>query len=122
PREVWCSEAQERYVIAIAPDRLGDFRRLARPVRGAFAVLGTATADGHLTVPDPHFRITPVDVVLGVILGKPPRMLREVRHVARAPAPLDLSAIELKEACLRVLRAPAVAGKTFLISIGDRTV
>jgi len=122
PREVWCNEAQERYVLAIAPDRLGDFERIARRERCPFAVLGTATPDGHLTVSDPHFGNTPVDVDLGVILGKPPRMLREVRRVAHAPAPLDLSAIELKEACLRVLRAPAVAGKTFLISIGDRTV
>jgi phosphoribosylformylglycinamidine synthase len=85
-------------------------------------VVGTATADGRLTVTDPHFGNRPVDVDLEVILGKPPRMVRDVRRVARALSPLDLRAVELEEACRRVLRAPTVADKTFLVSIGDRTV
>jgi phosphoribosylformylglycinamidine synthase len=122
PREVWCNEAQERYVLAVDPGRLAEFRAICERERCPFAVLGTATADRHLTVADPHFGNTPVDVDLGVILGQPPRMLRDVRRVARPLPPLDLRAVELKEACFRVLRAPAVANKTFLVSIGDRTV
>jgi phosphoribosylformylglycinamidine synthase len=122
PREIWCNEAQERYVLAIAPDRRAEFERIAGRERCPYAVLGTTTADGHLTVSDPYFRSTPVDVDLAVILGKPPRMLRDVRRVARPLAALDLAGVELKEACYRVLRAPTVANKTFLISIGDRTV
>ncbi|HET9043381.1 MAG TPA: phosphoribosylformylglycinamidine synthase [Burkholderiales bacterium] len=122
PREVWCNEAQERYVLAVAPDRLDAFRAICARERCPFAVVGTATAEGHLTVADPHFGNTPVDIDLGIILGKPPKMVRDVARVRRAFAPLALGAIELKEACYRVLRAPAVADKTFLISIGDRTV
>ena len=122
PREVWCNEAQERYVLAVARDRLDEFRAICERERCPFAVVGTATADGHLTVTDAHFGNKPVDVDLSVILGKPPKMLRDVRRVPRPGAPLDLAAVELKEACYRVLRAPTVANKTFLISIGDRTV
>jgi phosphoribosylformylglycinamidine synthase len=122
PREVWCNEAQERYVLAIAPDRVDDFRAICARERCPFAVVGTATADGHLTVSDPHFGNKPVDVDLGVILGKPPRMLRDVQRVRRPLAPLALDAVDLREACYRVLRAPTVANKTFLIAIGDRTV
>jgi phosphoribosylformylglycinamidine synthase len=122
PREVWCNEAQERYVLAVANRRLAEFRAICERERCPFAVLGTATADGHLTVADPHFDNKPVDVGLGVILGKPPRTLRDVRRVARALPPLDLGAVELREACFRVLQAPTVANKTFLVAIGDRTV
>ena len=122
PREIWCNEAQERYALAIAPDRLDEFARIAARERCPFAVLGTATAEGHLKVTDPHFRNLPVDVDLSVILGKPPRMLRDVRREKRPLAALDLSGVALKEACYRVLRAPTVASKTFLVSIGDRTV
>jgi phosphoribosylformylglycinamidine synthase len=122
PREVWCNEAQERYVLAVDPGRLAEFRAICERERCPFAVLGAATADGHLTVADPHFGNHPVNVDLGVILGKPPRMLRDVRRVARALPPLDLSEVALNEACYRVLRAPTVAAKTFLVAIGDRTV
>ena len=122
PREVWCNEAQERYVLAIAPERLDELRALCERERCPFAVLGTATAEPHLTVSDPHFGNTPVDMDLDAILGKPPRMVREAWRVRRPPAPLALDAIELREACFRVLRAPAVADKTFLVTIGDRTV
>ena len=87
PREIWCNEAQERYVLAIAPGRLEEFRAICERERCPFAVVGTATADGRLVVDDPQFGNKPVDVELAVILGKPPKMLRDVRHVARrAPA------------------------------------
>ncbi len=122
PREVWCNEAQERYVLAVAPERLDALRAICARERCPCAVVGTATAEGHLTVADPHFGNAPVDIDLGVILGQPPRMVREAARVRRPLAPLALGAIELEDACYRVLRAPAVADKTFLVAIGDRTV
>jgi phosphoribosylformylglycinamidine synthase len=122
PREVWCNEAQERYVLAIAPERLAEFRAICERERCPFAVVGTATADSRLVVDDPQFGNKPVDVDLAVILGLPPKMVRDVRHVERPLPALDLGAVELKEACYRVLRAPTVANKSFLVTIGDRTV
>jgi len=122
PREIWCNEAQERYVLAIAPGRLAEFRAICERERCPFAVLGEATGDGRLRVADPHFGNDPVDMDLDAVLGRPPRMVRDVRRVRPASAPLGLDAVELREACCRVLRAPTVAAKTFLISIGDRTV
>lgn len=122
PREIWCNEAQERYVLALAADALERFRALCERERCPFAVLGVATGDGHLRLDDPLLGAPAVDLDLELVLGKPPKMLRDVRRLARAPAPLSLEGIELKEAAYRVLRHPAVADKTFLIAIGDRTV
>jgi phosphoribosylformylglycinamidine synthase len=122
PREIWCNEAQERYVLAIAPASLEVFRSLCERERCPFAVLGTATADGHLKVADALLKDTPVDVDLQVILGKPPKMLRDVNRFARTGDVFSLDGVDLKEAAGRVLRHPAVADKTFLIAIGDRTV
>ncbi|HZR69509.1 MAG TPA: phosphoribosylformylglycinamidine synthase [Burkholderiales bacterium] len=122
PREIWCNEAQERYVLAVAPDSLARFRAICERERCPFAVLGAATSDGRLEVKDPRFDNTPVDMDLSVLLGKPPRMTRNVRRRRAKLAPLELGDVELREACLRVLRAPTVANKTFLVSIGDRTV
>ena len=122
PREIWCNEAQERYVLAIAPDDLPRFDAICRRERCPYAVVGRARADGRLVVEDPRFGNRPVDVPLDVILGKPPRMTRDVRRVARRLPALDLSGVTVGEAVRRVLRFPAVADKTFLITIGDRTV
>ncbi len=122
PRQVWSNEAQERYVLAVAPGDLDRFRALCERERCPFAVVGTATDDHRLVVHDPLFGDTPVDMDLPALLGKPPRMTRDVARIRRAPAPFDASGITLAEAVARVLRAPAVADKTFLISIGDRTV
>jgi phosphoribosylformylglycinamidine synthase len=122
PREIWCNEAQERYVLAIAPESLKDFSAICERERCPFAVLGNATADGHLLVFDGKFDNNPVDIDLSIVLGKPPKMLRDVRRVAPRLEPLSLDGIELKEAAYRVLRHPAVADKSFLIAIGDRSV
>ena len=122
PAQIWCNEAQERYVMAVAPGRLADFKALCERERCPFAVVGTATGDGWLKVEDTRFDDHPVDISLEVVLGKPPKMIRDVnRREQRLPA-LDSSAMDLNEAVRRVLRFPAVANKTFLISIGDRTV
>ena len=122
PREIWCNEAQERYVLAIAPSSLPRLGAICARERCPFAVLGTVSAERRLRVEDPHFGNVPVDMDLGVLLGKPPRMTRDVRHVAALLEPLSFDGMELKEACYRVLRSPTVANKTFLVSIGDRTV
>jgi len=122
PREIWCNEAQERYVLAIAPKDLPTFEKLCQRERCPFAVLGTATDDGRLLVTDSKFGRKPVDIDLAVILGRPPKMLRDVRHVAREPEPLVLDKIAPDAAAHRIMRHPAVAAKHFLVSIGDRTV
>ncbi len=122
PREIWCNEAQERYVLAIALERLDEFRAICERERCPFAVLGEASGAAHLEVRDPQFGNKPVDMDLAAILGRPPRMLREVTRVKRTFTPFSFADIELAEACRRVLRAPTVASKGFLITIGDRTV
>jgi len=122
PREVWSNEAQERYVLAIAPARLAQFRALAERERCPFAVLGIATDDGRLEVRDTLFGTTPVDMALATLLGKPPRLTREAARVRPKLRPFHAHGIELAEAVRRVLLHPAVADKTFLVTIGDRTV
>ncbi len=122
PREVWCNESQERYVLAIAPDSLDLFRAICDRERCPFAVVGETTAEQHLEVRDPLFGNKPVDMDLPALLGKPPRMTRDVVRLAPDLPAFDAGAVDLAEAVERVLRAPSVADKTFLITIGDRTV
>ncbi len=122
PMEIWCNESQERYVLAVGDDRLDDFIALCMRERCPYAVLGKASAERRLIVADPHFANTPVDMPLDILLGKPPKMHRDVTRVAPRRAALDLAGIEPADALQRVLRLPAVADKTFLISIGDRSV
>lgn len=122
PREIWSNESQERYVMAVAPERLDDFRALCERERCPFAVLGEATADGRLTVSDRHFGNKPVDMEMQVLLGKPPKMVRDVSRRAVHVPPFDVTDLDLREAAFRVLRLPAVASKNFLITIGDRSV
>jgi phosphoribosylformylglycinamidine synthase len=122
PLEIWCNEAQERYVLAISRERLAAFETLCRRERCPFAVVGQATDDQTLVVADAHFHNRPIDFPLGVLLGKPPRMTRTVRHEARERDVFDVGGVDLRDAAMRVLRLPAVADKTFLVTIGDRTV
>jgi phosphoribosylformylglycinamidine synthase len=122
PRELWSNEAQERYVMAVLPADLPRFKAMCERERCPFAVVGYATEERHLTVADSHFDNKPVDMDLSVLLGKPPKMTRDVKSVAKKLAAFDTSKIELKDAVARVLRLPGVADKTFLITIGDRSV
>ncbi len=122
PLELWCNEAQERYVVVVAPQALDTFGAIAARERCPYAVIGQIDGTGRLTVADPLLGGEPVDMPLEVLLGKAPRMVRDVRSATMQPRPLDLQRIELREAVYRVLRLPAVADKTFLITIGDRTV
>ena len=122
PRELWSNEAQERYVLAVEQKDLPLFEALCARERCPFAVVGVATEARHLTVEDSHFENKPVDMDLSVLLGKPPKMTRNVRRVSKNLAAFDTNQIDLKEAVSRVLRLPGVADKTFLITIGDRSV
>jgi len=122
PMQIWSNEAQERYVLAIAAERLDEFTAMCERERCPFAVIGHATVGEQLTVHDDEFNNHPVNMPLSVLLGKPPKMTRKVkREKPKLPA-FDTSGIDLREALERVLRLPSVADKTFLISIGDRTV
>ncbi|MBC8010014.1 MAG: phosphoribosylformylglycinamidine synthase, partial [Burkholderiales bacterium] len=122
PLEIWCNESQERYVMAVPAARLATFAALCERERCPFAVVGEATEEKKLVLEDPHFNNTPIDLPLEVLLGKPPRMHRMDTTLARPLQSLDLGDHSLKDLAERVLRHPAVADKTFLISIGDRTV
>ncbi len=130
PMQIWSNEAQERYVLAIEASRLDDFRRLCERERCPFAVVGKAREDHTLVVDDPLFGNRPVDMPLDVLLGKPPRMHRDVQRRKTGDRPLvpqsrtsGLSPVsDLREAAYRVLRLPTVGDKTFLVTIGDRTV
>jgi phosphoribosylformylglycinamidine synthase len=122
PKQIWCNESQERYVLAIAPERLDEFRAMCERERCPFAVVGVATADDQLTVHDREFGDYPVDMPLSVLLGKPPKMTRNVVRETPRLTSCDMGKIELRDAIERVLRLPSVANKNFLISIGDRTV
>ena len=122
PMQIWSNEAQERYVLAIMPESLELFRTICERERCPYAVVGKATEQEQLTVTDPAFNNFPVDMEISVLLGKSPKMIRNVVHIEKSPVPFNTVRLNLKESADRVLRLPAVADKTFLISIGDRSV
>ncbi|QTF07500.1 phosphoribosylformylglycinamidine synthase [Brenneria izadpanahii] len=122
PLEVWCNESQERYVLAVAPEQLALFDEICRRERAPYTVIGEATEEQHLTLNDRHFNNQPIDLPLDVLLGKTPKMLRDVERKQVEGAPLKRDGIYLAEAVERVLHLPVVAEKTFLITIGDRSV
>jgi len=121
PKEIWCNESQERYVLAIAPESLEQFQALCERERCPFAVIGVATEERQLQLVDEGAE-SPVDMPMNVLLGKPPKMHRDVKTVARQFKPLDLTGVDLQKAVIDVLAHPTVASKRFLITIGDRTV
>jgi len=131
PKEVWCNESQERYVLAIAPESLARFASLADRERCPYAVVGVARDDGRLVLADGpdgepgaegERAAYPIDMPMEVLLGKPPRMLRDVARVERSGDAFDLADADLRDTAYAVLRHPSVASKRFLITIGDRTV
>jgi phosphoribosylformylglycinamidine synthase len=122
PMEIWCCEAQERYVLAVLPESLEVFLALCERERCPVAVIGTATGDERLVLEDAHFGDRPIDLNLGVILGKPPRLRRVVEHARDEAVGLSLAGVTVAQALERVLQLPAVADKTFLITITDRSV
>jgi phosphoribosylformylglycinamidine synthase len=149
PKEIWCNESQERYVLAIAPESLEQFKAFCERERCPFAVVGVATEERQLLVADAQVAPTepapgrpklanapsggsadapaanvgaPVNMPMNVLLGKPPKMQRDVTRIAREAEPLNLTGVDLQQAVINVLSHPTVASKRFLVTIGDRTV
>jgi phosphoribosylformylglycinamidine synthase len=126
PKEIWSNESQERYVLAIAPGSLETFRSFCERERCPFAVIGTATEQRQLVLEDTAVaegdQKFPVDMPMDVLLGKPPKMHRDVKTVQRQFVPLDLTGVPLQKAVIDVLAHPTVASKRFLVTIGDRAV
>jgi phosphoribosylformylglycinamidine synthase len=125
PLEAWCNEAQERYVLAIAPENLHLFESICERERCPFAVIGRAEQESHLTLSDhtaPAEAGKAIDLPLHVLFGKPPKMEREFARTKLSAAPLDFAGITIADAVERLLRLPAIASKSFLITIGDRSI
>ncbi|MFY9511535.1 MAG: phosphoribosylformylglycinamidine synthase [Rubrivivax sp.] len=120
PKEIWCNESQERYVLALKPELLPLFEQMCARERCPFAVVGTATSDRELVVADGDDAV--IAMPMDVLLGKPPKVHRDVQRVARSEPPLDLTGVKLAQVAFDVLRHPTVASKRFLVTIGDRTV
>ena len=121
PKEIWSNESQERYVMAIAPESLPLFKSFCERERCPFAVIGVATEERQLQLVD-EGQESPVDMPMDVLLGKPPKMHRDVTRVARQSPAMDLTGVSLQQAVIDVLSHPTVASKRFLITIGDRAV
>ncbi|HSV84792.1 MAG TPA: phosphoribosylformylglycinamidine synthase, partial [Ramlibacter sp.] len=121
PKEIWSNESQERYVLAIAPESLEQFKAFCERERCPFSVVGVATEERHLSLVD-EGNESPVDMPMDVLLGKPPKMHRDVKTVTREFQPMDLTGVSLEKAVIDVLSHPTVASKRFLVTIGDRTV
>lgn len=122
PLAIWCNEAQERYVMAVKPEDLAQFEAICQRERCPYAVVGESIADKHLLVNDKHFDAKPVDIPMSVLFGKPPKMHRDVKSQSFDKKPFDRSDIGLDDAIDRVLQHPTVASKSFLITIGDRSI
>lgn len=122
PMEIWCNEAQERYVIGIKPENIPAFAALCERENAPFAVVGHTTSRDELILNDTYFDNHPIDLPLSMLLGKAPHMHREDSHLSPPRQTLDTSKLSLEEAASRVLRLPTVASKSFLITIGDRSI
>ena len=122
PMEIWCCEAQERYVLALRPEAKGFFESLCARERCPVAFIGVATGDGQLVLHDSHFGDNPIDMDIKVLLGKPPRMVRKVKRTKQKRLATSFEGVKPIDALTRVLHLPAVADKTFLVTITDRTV
>ena len=122
PLEIWCNEAQERYVLAVDPEHLPGFTAICERERCPFAVVGETIAEEHIRLDDSHFSNSPIDLPMELLFGKPPKMHREVKSAQLPKTSFDASDLDLHESIKRVLALPAVASKNFLITIGDRTI
>jgi phosphoribosylformylglycinamidine synthase len=132
PHEIWCNESQERYVIAVSDENLATFEKICARERAPYAVVGRATEELQLTVTDAHFKgatnskgsklDTPIDLPLDVLLGKTPKIFKDVKTATAKGDAFNVANITLADAAERILSLPTVAEKTFLITIGDRSV
>ena len=122
PLAIWCNESQERYVLAIQPADLPRFEAICQRERAPYAVVGEATSEQHLLVNDTHFDANPVDLPMSLLFGKPPKMHREAQAYTAATSDFAIGDVHINDAAERVLKHPTVASKSFLITIGDRSV
>jgi len=122
PLEIWCNEAQERYVLAVDPEHLPRFNAICERERCPFAVVGETIIEAHIRLDDSHFSNSPIDLPMELLFGKPPKMHRDVQSRQLPKTSFDSSDLEIGESIARVLALPAVASKNFLITIGDRTI
>ena len=122
PLEIWCNEAQERYVLAVGNERMQEFEGICARERCPFAVVGEATNQQQLSLHDAHFANNPIDLPMSVLFGKPPKMHRMAQSSQRQFKAPQLGEVEPREALYRVLALPTVASKSFLITIGDRSI
>ena len=122
PLEIWCNEAQERYVLAVSGEDLAQFEAICARERCPYAVVGETTAEKHIELNDSHFDNKPIDLPMDVLFGKAPKMHRDVNSGAVAIRDDGLEGITVADAVQRVLSLPTVASKSFLITIGDRSI
>ena len=125
PMEIWCNEAQERYVLAIEPSRIEEFEQICKRERCLYCVIGKATDKQHLRLTDKLLNDQaghPIDIDMGVLFGNPPKMHRNVETIVSEIQALNLDSIDINEAVNRLLNLPTIADKTFLVTIGDRSV
>ncbi|WP_250658776.1 phosphoribosylformylglycinamidine synthase [Alkalimarinus coralli] len=122
PLAIWCNESQERYVLAVAPENLDTFDEICKRERCPYAVIGEATEEMHLRLKDDHFNNNPVDLPMDILFGKPPKMHRSVERKNFTKSVFESTEIDISEAAERILKLPSVASKSFLITIGDRSI
>ncbi len=122
PLQIWCNESQERYVLAVAEDKFEIFENFCKRERAQYAVIGVATKEKRIVVEDPYFNNKPIDLPLDILLGKAPRMIKDVESRTHNSPKFNEDGINPTDAAKRILRLPTIAEKTFLITIGDRSV
>ena len=122
PLELWCNEAQERYVLSIAPEKRALFEEICDRERCPFAVIGYTDNRAKLTVKDEVFNESVIDLTLETLFGSPPRFRREFTRTARPQTEFSTTELDLVESISRVISLPTVASKKFLITIGDRSI
>ena len=119
PYEIWCNESQERYVLAVSEEDFPTFEAICKRERAQFAVVGTAIEERRLELDDSYFNNKPIDLPTDVLLGKPPRMHKNVKSLKADGREFSTSHIQLHDAADRLLRLPTIAEKTFLITIHE---
>ena len=122
PLAIWCNEAQERYVMAISPDNMAVFEAICQRERCPYAIVGESTTNKQIVLSDKHFGDNPIDLPMSVLFGSPPKIHKNIQSMRSALTSFDFSGISINEAIDRVLKHPTVASKSFLITIGDRSV
>ena len=122
PMELWCNEAQERYVLALQPGTKDCFEAICRRERCPYAIVGRTKTEMHLCVKDAGTKPDPVDMDMATLFGRPPQMSRAYKSTSRPATPLQLETVQIEDAVDRVLQFPSVGSKKFLITIGDRSI